>query len=131
MAKVGRKRKYKTVKSMQKAINRYFEETETITVTGLAYDLGFNSRQALINYEGYSPEFNDTIKRAKLLIERSYEVSMRVNGRAGDIFGLKNFGWTDKSEVIVKDKDNITDAERADLRALLRTKKPLKLVKGA
>ena len=107
----------------------YFKKS----VQETAKELGLHYAEYLRNahYAYLKTLTSKDFDRAKLLIERSYEVSMRVNGRAGDIFGLKNFGWTDKSEVIVKDKDNITDAERADLRALLRTKKPLQLVKGA
>ena len=97
----GRPRKYKTEKQMSDAIDSYFAETpfDEITITGLALYLGFNSRQALINYEGYSAEFHDTIKKAKLFVEYVYERDLRSKGGSGPIFALKNFDWKDKHEV--------------------------------
>ena len=95
----GRPPKYETPEQMQEAIDAYFDKTseEELTVTGLALALGFTTRQALLNYED-KEEFVDAVKSAKLRIEQAYEKSLRKNGRAGDIFGLKNFGWRDKQE---------------------------------
>lgn len=45
------------------------------TITGLAYALGFKSRQALINYQN-KDEFNDTITRAKFKIEDGYNQAL-------------------------------------------------------
>ena len=94
----GRPRKYQTVEQLQSAVDSYFESTEKYTVTGLALHLGFSSRQSLINYEGYSEEFFDAIKRAKLRVEVYYEERLVENNPAGAIFALKNFGWNDKRE---------------------------------
>ncbi len=77
---------------------KYLIPSRPATITGLAYHLGFTSRQALINYEE-KPEFVDTIKRAKLRIEMAYEESIHGKNAAGPIFALKNFGWTDRQEV--------------------------------
>ena len=97
----GQPKYYKTAKEMQKAIDAYFKSVGEgeLTITGLAMALGFTSRQALINYEGYSPEFFDTIKKAKMRVENDYEKALRKTGKAGDIFGLKNFGWKDTVSV--------------------------------
>ena len=43
-------------------------------------------------------EYKDILNRARLIVENSYEMSLRENGRTGDIFALKNFGWVDKQE---------------------------------
>ena len=94
----GRPRLYSTPEEMQIVIDTYFETTEKVTVTGLALHLGFNSRQSLLNYEGYSEEFLDTMKRAKSRVEAYYEEHLVGNNAAGSIFALKNFGWTDKHE---------------------------------
>ena len=94
----GRPRKYQNVEQLQAAIDSYFESTEKVTITGLALHLGFNSRQSLINNEGYSEEFLDTIKRAKLRVESYYEERLVENNAAGAIFALKNFRWSDKQE---------------------------------
>lgn len=70
------------------------------TVTGLALALGFNSRQALLNYQA-KKEFNDTITRAKSYIEEYAERRLfDRDGVQGAKFSLiNNFkGWSDKSK---------------------------------
>lgn len=67
------------------------------TITGLAVYLD-TSRETLMNYEK-KDEFFDAVKKVKDRIEYSYELTLRTRGSAGDIFGLKNFGWKDRSEV--------------------------------
>lgn len=96
--KFGRPLKFKTVKELEKKIDIYFKNTieQELTITGLALALD-TDRHTLINYEN-KLDFFHTIKRAKTKIENAYELSLRKNGRAGDIFGLKNFGWKDKTE---------------------------------
>ena len=59
-------------------------------------------RHSLINNEGYSEEFLDTIKRAKLRIEAYYEEYLVENHAAGAIFALKNFGWSDKHQTFIE-----------------------------
>lgn len=67
------------------------------TVSGLAYILDM-SRQALCDYEK-KDEFLDTIKKAKLRIEKYLEVRLYGTAVTGTIFNLKNnFGWKDKTE---------------------------------
>ena len=101
---VGRPKKWKTENELIELMQDYFDNTEfdKYTVTGLCLYLGTN-KQTLINYQN-NPEFKDIISRAKLLIEHSYEISLREKGRTSDIFALKNFGWTDKQEVDIIDK---------------------------
>lgn len=111
--------KYKNVEDMQKNIDKYFDlcdnnmevkyndageeilylEPLPYTVTGLALELGFTSRQALLNYEG-KKEFQDTIKKAKLKIENYAERKLyTAKNCTGVIFNLKNnYGWKDKTE---------------------------------
>ena len=95
----GRPLKFQSVEEMQKMIEKYFKETpeDELTITGLALALD-TDRHTLINY-GNRDEFFHTIKKAKTRIENSYEKSLRKNGRTGDIFALKNFGWQDRQEV--------------------------------
>lgn len=96
----GRPPMYANVEEMQTKIDAYFATAKIglYTVTGLALALGFTSRQALLNYQD-KEEFVDAVKKAKLKIEQDYEQSLREKGRSGDIFGLKNFGWDDKSDL--------------------------------
>lgn len=51
-----------------------------------------------MNYEE-KEEYFDTIKKAKEMVHNAYELDLREKGRSGDIFALKNFGWSDKQEV--------------------------------
>lgn len=119
MAKRGRKRKYKSVKQMQEAIDLYFEEAIKTTICGLALHLGFVSRQSLLDYEGYSEEFFDTIKTAKSRIEAYYEEHLVENNAAGSIFALKNFNWKDRTDVVLEDK-RMTEEEIEQVRNHLK-----------
>ena len=107
--KVGKPRKYKTPEDMQTAIDEYYATCEQKdkgpTITGLALSLGFLSRQALYNYEGYGEDFHYVVKRARLTVEAGYEDNLRKQACAGAIFALKNMKqpWTDKQEVTGKD----------------------------
>jgi hypothetical protein len=105
----GRPPFYETVEELQAAVDKYLNTCpeDQLTVTGLALSLGFTSRQALLNYEE-KPQFVDAVKKAKLRVENAYELSLRKNGRSGDIFGLKNFGWKDNQDLNVggQGKDN-------------------------
>jgi len=94
---VGKPRKFETPEDLQKVVEQYFGDTEMdeYSVTGLALVVG--SKQLIQDYEKRE-EYKGIIRRAKLIVENSYELSLRKNGRSGDIFALKNFGWTDKQE---------------------------------
>jgi len=97
---VGRPPAYSDPEEMQVKISEYIDkciaEKERPIITGLCHHLGFESRQSFYDYE-LKPNFAYTVKRARLLIEMEYE--KRVGEGAGFIFALKNFGWTDKTEV--------------------------------
>lgn len=72
---------------------------ENATITGLALFLGFESRQSVYDYEK-NGEFSYTIKRARLHVENMYEQALLSKNSTGAIFALKNFGWTDKQEIV-------------------------------
>ena len=128
---MARPLKYKTVKALAAAIDKYFESCEgrpltdekgavvvdkhgqpvlvgarPPTVTGLALALGFASRQALINYQA-KPEFNDTIMRAKTRCEEYAEARLYDrDGSRGAEFSLKyNFRWGEQQQ----EKENVDD----------------------
>jgi hypothetical protein len=126
MKSVGRPRKYKSAAEMQEAINQYFDNCEgnplldddgkavlnkwghpiildrrPPTVTGLALALGFNSRQALLNYQARSRAFNDTLTRAKSRCEEYAESRLYdKDGSNGAKFSLANNfkGWSEHPE---------------------------------
>jgi len=99
----GRPPKYKTVEELQTAIDKYFEDVaneEKPTVTGLAYHLGFTSRQSIYDFETKKKKvFAYTIKRAVLKIEHKHELGLYNQSNAGHIFWLKNRRWSDKQEI--------------------------------
>lgn len=114
----GRPRLFESPEKLQAAIDEYFSPTVDIyvetkvglmqaakkqelrsnpTITGLAYHLGFESRQSFYDYETIE-EFSYIIKRARLRVEIGYESRLAENNVAGAIFALKNMGWKDKTE---------------------------------
>jgi hypothetical protein len=96
----GRPAKYESAEDLENAIKDYWQnlEKDKPTITGLALFLGFESRQSFYDYEN-NGEFSYTIKKARLKIESVYEQNLHSGNPSGSIFALKNFGWTDKSEV--------------------------------
>ncbi len=120
---VGRPPKYKCKEEIEQLIDDYFkscegsvlrdDEGEIVfdkfgrpvvmgarppTVTGLALALGFNSRQALLNYQA-KKEFVDTITRAKARVEQYTEERLfDRDGANGARFSLTNnfAGWGDR-----------------------------------
>lgn len=124
--KVGRPPMYKNAEEIQEKIDAYFKDcegellldaegnpiidkygdavrvgTRPLTITGLALALGFNSRQALLNYQD-KPEFNDTITRAKAKVEQYAEERLfDKDGANGAKFSLSNNfeGWREKQQI--------------------------------
>jgi hypothetical protein len=109
---------YKTPEEMQKAIEKYFGEdlpsktaysngvpyqVPVPTISGLALYLGFADRYSLYEYEK-KDAFTYTIKKARALITQYYEERSQVGACSGAIFMLKNFGYTDKTEMDVNQK---------------------------
>lgn len=122
----GRPPHFKTAQDLKDAIDKYFkdcpdkknvvlkdsdgstylEKVPAYTITGLAYNLGFASRQSFYDYEG-EEEFSYIIKRARLFIEKEYEMRLQDGQCTGSIFWLKNSGWSDRQELEhSSDKDN-------------------------
>lgn len=101
MAEFKKPLKFKTAQELQNKINAYFKECKLkeipLSITGLALALDTN-RQTLINYQD-KDGYKNIVDRAKLMIENAYEIRLIENGRSGDIFALKNFGWTDRQEI--------------------------------
>ncbi len=97
----GRKRIIGSSKEFDRRAQAYFdqcrENNEPVLLTGLIYALGLSSRESLDEY-GRRPEFSDSVKRAKLLVEMAYENRLGLSSPTGAIFALKNFGWKDKAE---------------------------------
>lgn len=132
---IGRPPMYKSKEEMQEKIDAYFEKCEgtvlnnadgevvldkygdpvivgrkPLTITGLALALGFNSRQALLNYQA-KEEFNDTILRAKARVEQYAEERLfDKDGANGAKFSLANNfeGWREKQSIEAEVKSDMT-----------------------
>ncbi len=101
--KIGRPRIIESPEEMDRLVQEYtvkcHEDSEPLTLTGLILSLGLSCRDSFDEY-GRRPEFSDSVKGAKLLIENGYEVDLRKTGNpAGSIFALKNMGWSDRQEI--------------------------------
>ncbi len=71
-------------------------DPEPPTITGLAFFIGFNSRQAFEEYE-QTDKFANILKRARLRIETTYEKKLHQPSPYGAIFALKSLGWNEKT----------------------------------
>lgn len=113
---VGRPRAIDSPETFDMLVDSYIDmcrtSDEPILLTGLILSLGLTSKEGFYQYQDY-PEFTDSVKRARLLVEMEYE--KRLNGgsnAAAPIFALKNFGWSDKMQ-IETNTDNVADALKA------------------
>jgi len=112
----GRPPIFTNAKELQKKVDEYFEyvkgefhwedigdnrikqwdrDSEPITITGLSYFLGFESRSTFYEYQK-KVEFSHILKRAALKVENNYECQLYNPKPTGAIFALKNMDWQDK-----------------------------------
>jgi hypothetical protein len=117
----GRPSTFETPEKLLSQVISYFdycnESNEKATITGLTLYLGFSSRSSLDDYSSRSEEFSYIIKRSKLAVENSYELS----GQTIDIFALKNMGWTDKQEVISRNVNYNSELTRDEIKKISET----------
>ncbi len=103
----GKERIVETPEEFARLCEEYFynckESDEPITITGLAIHLGFSSRQSIYDYQK-KDGFDFIASRARLMVEHSYELGLRGQNPTGSIFGLKNFGWSDKQSIELSEK---------------------------
>ena len=99
---------YENEDTLADAIQAYFdkqmEDGLPITISGLAYALGFVSRQSLYDYKERE-EFSYILKRATFFVESQYEGKLSGTTPTGAIFALKNMGWKDRNETAITDPD--------------------------
>jgi hypothetical protein len=101
----GRPRKFSSPEELDGLIEEFFaqcrEDSITPTITGLALALD-TTRSTLLNYQReYGPEFLNSLKRAKAMVEFAIEQHLlNSKNQAGAIFNLKNnFGWRDEKAI--------------------------------
>lgn len=122
----GKPALFESAEALLEAITAYFdslddgENTKPPTMAGLAYALGFESRQSMYDYENRSEPYSYVVKRARLAIERHHESRLSGTTPTGSIFWLKNHaGYVDKSEV---DMTTMTAEQRKKRLAALLAK---------
>lgn len=71
--------------------------SEPATITGLAFHLGFSSREAFEEYES-NGKFADQLKRARLRVMANYEKKLHATSSTGAIFALKSMGWNERPD---------------------------------
>jgi basic membrane lipoprotein Med (substrate-binding protein (PBP1-ABC) superfamily) len=125
----GRPPLYDDPKKLQKKIEEYFNEhdgkEQKATVSGLAYYLGFESRQSMYDYCKHA-KFSYIIKRARLKLESYYEEKVQGTCPTGPIFVLKNMGWKDEHTVNTKNKNyniDFTNLSEEEAEALFKQHK--------
>jgi hypothetical protein len=99
----GRPRIIPSPEEFDRRVDLYIDscakEGQPILLTGMILALGLYSKDGFYGYAEY-PEFADSVKRARMLVEMEYEKRLNLATSAtGPIFALKNFGWTDKQEI--------------------------------
>ena len=104
----------------------HITEQKVMTVSSIAVFLN-TSRLTLINYSE-KPEFINTIKEAKDIIEASWEKRLEGSNVTGVIFNLKNnWKWQDKTEQEITNPDGsltnpYAQLSEDELRALAEAK---------
>lgn len=81
-------------------------DAEPPTLSGLAYYLGFNSRNEFAEYE-QSGRYGEVLSRARLRVEAEYEKKLHYQSATGAIFALKAMGWNEKTDVFPLLTDSI------------------------
>ena len=116
----GRPPLFKSVKELEKCIDKYkqylIDEKKPATMAGLAYYTGID-RKSLYNYSKKDKYF-PTLKRFVSWILLSWEETAITDGKAGLIFLLKNYGYTDKQEIEhthIDKYEDMTDEQLVEL----------------
>ncbi len=113
---IGNDDEGKPIKETEEYCLRY---PEPPTVTGLALHLGFADKSSLYDYKK-KESFSHSIKRAITRIEKYHEIKASQGDKCiGNIFVLKNFGWTDKVDMSIDDKRLSPEEREARIQELL------------
>lgn len=88
---------YSSPEEFEAKIEEYFDVEPLTTVGGLAYHLGFVSRDQIEDYKK-RPEYSSIIKRAILRIQCGYEKNLYSKHVTGSIFALKVMGIKEQKD---------------------------------
>lgn len=97
----GRPPEFETPEQLQIIVDKYLDHCKSTpekpTIAGLAYYTGLD-RKTIYNYEK-KDEFFHIIKKARDFILYRLEVLMCDEGKAGQIFTAKQYGYVDKQDM--------------------------------
>lgn len=121
----GRPPVYATAEELYTAIDEYFKEClveeRKPTLAGLAYDLGYVSRQSIYDQEKRGDSFSYCIKRARLKIESYHEERLYETGATGSMCWLNNnAGYVSRQEITGKDGGPLETTQLTYEQALAR-----------
>lgn len=133
----GRPPIIETPEQLERLGNEYFAQCEAKgkqpTTSGLAFYLGFCSRQSLWDYK-QDERFSYSVKKLIIRIEDHHESRLDDAACAGSIFWLKNHQWSDRQELALSTpdgaikidpgRDKLTDEQIQRLLLLADTSKP-------
>ena len=115
---MARPRKYDNEQELEAQVDEYLKlYKDSLTITGLALALGFESRQSIYDYEKHG-EFSYIIKKARLHVENRYENELLGDRPTGSIFALKNMGWSDKIETVNKNENHNIEITADEAKAI-------------
>lgn len=122
---IGRPPVYETAEELCAAIDKYFDEClreeRRPTLAGLAYDLGYVSRQSIYDQEKRGDSFSYCIKRARLRIEAHHEERLYETGATGSMCWLNNnAGYVSRQEITGKDGGPLESVQLTYEQALAR-----------
>jgi len=104
----SRRERFKDAEELENRLNEYFSLCEKlqapVTYTGLMLSLGLSDKSSLSGLR-YHSEYGDMIRTAISIVEGYYEARLSGNNAVGAIFALKNFGWSDRTDIAISDAD--------------------------
>lgn len=111
---IGQPPLIETAEELDALVKSYFDgikaDDKPPTVAGLAYHLGFASRQSVYDYGEKNETYAYILKRARLLIEAHHEGRLTTaSNPTGSIYWTKNHGWSDRQELALFGSVTILD----------------------
>lgn len=99
--KLGYIPQYNSPRSLAAVLEEYLNDTKpgNWTKAGLGRAAGIPPRELEKLADSEDMNWAIVVQQALSAIEEQYELSLRANGRAGDMFAMKQFKWSDKQEI--------------------------------
>ena len=123
-----KREKFKDKEELQERIDLFYDMCNDlrvpITYTGLMLVLGLNNKNQLSGLR-YHEEYGEIVRSAIASVEFFYETQLSGGKPVGAIFALKNFGWSDRTDVAIADTDphkvSVREAQLAVLNAVRKS----------